>query len=283
MSVKADAPGTLRVMECNQSVIDGKLSVIVPAYNEAAHLSANLDETITVLAAMGVDARIIVVDDGSRDRTCEVANLAAQRHPHISVVSNPSRQGKGSALARGAMHAQGDYVAFLDADLELHPSQLQAFFDVLHAENADAVIGCKLHPMSRVAFPPLRRLMSVSYYAVVRALFDLPVRDTQTGLKLFKTAVLRDVVPKLRVKGFAFDLELLVLAHDMGYKISEAPVEMDFRRIAGRIGIADILHVLKDTLVTYARYRLRRRPASRPLPDEVPAVPSGRTTALSGR
>src|SRR4029077_5798771 len=123
------------------------------------------------------------------------------------------------ALALGARHAMGQYTVFLDADLDLHPDQLPRFFDVLKRCNVDAVIGSKWHPFSKVSYPWWRRLLSRGYYGIVHLLFGLPVRDTQTGIKVFRSAALARVVPRLLAKRFAFDVELLAVMHRMGYSI----------------------------------------------------------------
>lgn len=240
-------------------MLDGKISVVIPAYNEAHHLIGNLRETAATLKSFDADFELIVVDDGSLDGTCMAALEATADRSHPSqVIRYGNNQGKGNALMRGFRNAGGKYVVFLDADMDLHPAQLPNFFQILEEEDADVVIGSKLHPQSRVDYPFIRRVLSAGYYAMVRLLFGLPVRDTQTGLKVFKSEVLSHVLPRLLVKRFAFDLELLAVANHLGYKIREAPVTLEFRRPLGRLKMRDVLHIFQDTLAIFYRLRLRR-------------------------
>ncbi|MBI4216688.1 MAG: glycosyltransferase [Chloroflexi bacterium] len=233
-----------------------KLSVIMPAYNEEENIAHTLRETVRCLN--GVPFELVVVDDGSRDNTAKVARGVAQELPQVKVVRYPNNAGKGYALKYGAGQATGDYVAFVDADLDLNPRQLANLWRVMQETGADLVIGSKRHPQSNLRYPWKRRLMSIVYYGMVRLLFGLPVRDTQTGLKLFKAEVLRRVLPRLVVKRFAFDLELLVVAHMLGYRFAEAPIELDYQRQMGRIRPRDIRNIILDTLGIFFRRHYRR-------------------------
>ena len=118
------------------------------------------------------------------------------------------------------------------------------------------MIGSKFHPDSKVDYPPLRRVYSFFYYMLVRALFGLPVRDTQTGIKLFKRVVLERVLPRILVKRFAFDLELLANVHHFGYRIVEAPVTLNFQRVCSRLRLSAVWNVFLDTLAIFYRMRI---------------------------
>jgi hypothetical protein len=141
----------------------------------------------------------------------------------------------------------------MDADMDLHPAQIQTLFDIMRLDRADIVIGSKLHPNSVVNYPADRRAISFIYYLMVRMLFNLPCHDTQTGLKLFKTEVLRKVFPRILVKKFAFDLEILANAHHLGYRITEAPIVIRPQRQYGRIGLKAMFATGWDTLAVFAR------------------------------
>ena len=120
------------------------------------------------------------------------------------------------------------------------------------------VIGSKLHRGSQIAYPLRRRILSLGYYALVRALFRLPVHDTQTGLKLYRRDVLELVVPRLLVKRFAHDLEALVNAHRLGFRIVEVPVVVTQERPFPRIGLGDAVRIAVDTAaIFYRTYVLR--------------------------
>jgi glycosyltransferase involved in cell wall biosynthesis len=233
------------------------LSILMPAYNEASSIARNVCETVETMRALGVNFEILVIDDGSMDGTTAAAIDAMRAWPeHVRVVRCTRNEGKGNALICGAEYAKGEHIAFLDADMDLHPEQLAGFFAIMEARQADAVIGSKFHPESKVDYPFERRVYSFFYFALVRSLFGLPVRDTQTGIKLFKRAVLETVLPRVLVKRFAFDLELLANVHHFGYRIAEAPVKLNFRRVCSRIRLQAVWNVFLDTLAIFYRMRI---------------------------
>ncbi len=236
----------------------GKVSIIMPAYNEEEHIAAGIEETARTFNGFGCSWELLVMDDGSTDNTYDAAlRVAAKYAPQVIVKRIPLNLGKGRALKKSIRYLSGDYVVFLDADLDLHPIQIQALFDMMHLVDADIVIGSKLHPNSQVNYPPQRKFISMGYYLLVRLLFNLPCHDTQTGIKLFKAEVLKKVLPRVLVKKFAFDLEVLVNAHHLGYKIAEVPVVIkDQRKRHGSIGIGAIYTTLWDTLAVFYRMNI---------------------------
>ncbi len=225
----------------------------MPAYNEAGRIISSIEETVRAFNSFGYPGELIVMDDGSSDDTYEKAVALSQKYPQLIVRRNPVNMGKGRAIKKALHYISGDFTLFLDADMDLHPFQFKALFDIMHLDKADIVIGSKLHPNSIVNYPLQRRIISFVYYLLVRILFNLPCRDTQTGLKLFKTEVLRNVLPKVLVKKFAFDLEVLVNAHRLGYKIAEAPIILKPQRPYGRIGSKAIFTTGWDTLAIFYR------------------------------
>lgn len=236
-----------------------KLSVIMPAYNEESCIFETVQETIkTLQESLNLDYEIIVVDDGSNDGTYQVLRKIAQKSDKVKIVKLNSQHGKGFALKQGFESVRGDLVSFLDADLDLHPRQLGSFLKIMERTESDVVIGSKRHPESRSNYPKRRRILSFFYHLMVRLLFRLPITDTQVGLKLFKYEVLEKVFPKLLVKAYAFDLELLANARRLGYKIVEAPITLNFDRESrwGRIGLRGIRNMLTDTLAVFYRMYL---------------------------
>lgn len=230
------------------------ISVVMPAYNEAGHIADSIEETARTLNEYGCTWELIVIDDGSQDNTFELALAHAARYPQqVIVKKNPFNLGKGRALKKAIHYISGEYVVFLDADLDLHPVLIDALFDILFLDSADVVIGSKMHPNSVVSYPWHRRIISKTYYLLVKALFGLPCHDTQTGLKLFKAEVLRKVLPLLLVKKFAFDIELLANAHRLGYRIAEAPIVIKPTKPFTWIGPKTVLATLWDTLAVYYR------------------------------
>ncbi len=233
--------------------LDGKVTVIIPAYNEGKLIGASLKETIRTFDDFECDYEIIVIDDGSTDNTLSEALKAADENDRIKVKRNLVNYGKGRALKKALRHADGEYVVFLDADLDLHPGQVQELFNIMKLNEADVVIGSKLHENSEVEYPFSRRFISYIYYLIIKLLFGLPVRDTQTGLKLFRTKVLKDVLPRIVVKKFALDLEILANVHHLGYKIAEAPIVLKQVRKYGRLGLKAMFQTGWDTLAIFYR------------------------------
>ena len=234
----------------------GMLSIVMPAFNEASRIEETLREVHDAAGRLFERTEIIVVDDGSRDATRESVRRAASRIPGIRLIGCDANRGKGQALKAGALRARGDAIAFVDADLDIHPRQLVVLLDEMDRTGAAVVVGSKHHPRSRVEnYPAKRRLFSLGYYALVRLLFRLPIRDTQTGLKVFRRDALRDVVPRVLAKRFAFDLEMLAVAHRRGHVLVDAPIDVVFQRAFGRIHAGDACNTLVDTLgVTYRMY-----------------------------
>lgn len=233
-----------------------KISVLMPAYNEGRAIRLNMLAVDRMLKTFKTPYEIIVVDDGSGDWTYEEAKKAAKGIRHISVKRNEVNQGKGWALKEAFRIARGEWIVFLDSDLDLDPAQLKLFFEIQKREETDIVIGSKRHPDSKLKYPFKRRIISAGYFFLVKWFFNLPIRDTQTGLKLFRREVLSMVFPKVLVKRYAFDLELLVLANHSGFTIAEAPVIVNYRGKFGHIKISTIFNIFWDTMAVFYRLRI---------------------------
>ncbi len=238
----------------------GKISVIMPAYNESEHIYNSVVETHRVFKRTKCRFEIIVVDDGSTDDTYAEAMRAAAALDSVKVVHYGANNGKGNAVKEGFRHVTGDYVVFLDSDLDLHPSQLHRLFKTMRNRRAQVVIGSKHHPDSKLDYPAGRKVLSRVYAIILKVLFNLPLRDTQTGLKVFKREVLGKVFPKVLCKRYAFDLEILANANRLGYRVVEAPVVLNFRRPIkwGRIGLNDLYLTGIDTLAIFYRMKILR-------------------------
>ncbi len=231
-----------------------KISVIMPMYNEK-RIKSNLREVLKAFnkTLKGYDYEIIVVDDGSRvDCTGEARRVKSKQ---VRVVGYKKNMGKGYALKYGFQYCTGKYVVFMDADLELPPYQIKNFIDAMKKGRVDVVIGSKRFKESQVYYPFTRRLMSLTFQIIVRILFGLNVRDTQVGMKMFRHEVLRRVFPKMLVKKYAFDVELLVLAHKAGYKIKEIPIRLDYKFGSG-IRKRDVINMLLDIAAIFYRLKI---------------------------
>ena len=259
IGVKSIAREIINKMETEKNISSNiTLSVVMPAYNEEAHIKDNLLETSKILSSFLHRYEIIAVNDGSSDSTWQLIMEASDADPHITATGYNDNHGKGFAITTGIKAARGRYIAFLDSDLELSPALLKKFMKQMKDDDADIVIGSKLHPESKLDYPPLRRMMSYSYYVMLRMLFNLGIHDTQTGIKLFKSEVIKPIAENLTINGYAFDIEILVAAHKQGYKISEAPIALNYSRDdlsnGRRIKFRDIWKVFTDTIAIRKKY-----------------------------
>jgi glycosyltransferase involved in cell wall biosynthesis len=256
MSVGVAKPPIVEVLTEAQppSLRTVELSVVVPAYREGRRIYGNLTRLVGELDKLGVPYEIVVVSDGNTDATVAEAKRVAS--PAVRVFHYPMNIGKGFALSCGVDQSVGDLVTFIDADMELDPANIGGFIEMMRSSGCDAVIGSKRHPESAVAYPMFRRIQSAAYQYLVRLLFNLNVRDTQTGLKLFRRQVLHESVPLLAIKRFAFDLELLVVAHQLGYRnVCEAPIKLDYQ-FESTVNLRSAGRVLWDTAAIFYRLRI---------------------------
>ncbi len=233
----------------------GLLSVVMPVYNLAGEVADNLRRVHGVLRGK-IPFELIPVDDGSGDASAAVLRAMAIELPEVRPVFLAENAGKGAALRLGVAQSRGSHVLLLDADLDLPPEPVARFFDILRDERADIVIGSKMHPDSCVDYPWRRRLASRIYYGLVKLLMGLPVRDTQTGMKLFRREALQHAFDRMLAKRFAFDLEVLAIAHRAGYRIAEAPVTLHFGDKLGCLTARNIAQTMVDTLAVFYRLRI---------------------------
>lgn len=237
------------------------LSIIVPAYNEGEHIFDNLTVIDKAVSGITPDYEIVAVNDGSKDNTgAEVARAAAVNQ-HIRDCGYEVNRGKGGAVTWGIKNSRGDVVGFIDADLDLNPDMFAGYFKAMKDEDADIVIGSKMHKDSKLEYPFARKVFSICYYIMLKVLFGLKCHDTQTGIKLYKGDLIRKIAPLRKVDGFAFDIELLALANKCGAKLVEMPVELNFTRgeSFGRIKFKDVWKMFTDTWKIWWDLRIRKK------------------------
>ena len=198
-----------------------KLSVVMPAYNEGEHIYENLHIVSEILSGFIKDYEIVAVNDGSTDNTRAEIFRCAKSDAHICLVSYKKNRGKGNAIKCGVEKASGDYIAFLDSDLDLPAEQLKEYVIALIQDKADVVIASKMHKDSKIEYPAVRKVISFGYYCMLRVLFHLKVKDTQTGLKVFKAEALKSIIPLIKTQGFAYDIEILVALNCRKYRIMD--------------------------------------------------------------
>lgn len=231
------------------------LSLVVPSYRQGATICAELHRLHDLLQTITPQHELVLVIDGNEDGTRE-ALLERAWFPELRVECFMINQGKGIALRHGLSVARGALVAFLDAGGDLDPHELVRFLAAQTLYDADIVIGSKRHSLSEVSYPPIRRLYSRGYQLLNRFLFSLRVRDTQVGMKLFRRSVLEATLPRLLVKQFALDLELLVVAHHLGFRrIVDAPIHLR-HRFSSSVSWQSVARTLWDTLAVFYRLRL---------------------------
>lgn len=236
-------------------------SVVVPAYKQEKTIEKDLRRIKNVLDKIRYDYEIIVVVDGKVDRT--YSNAKRVKSDKIQVVGYKENKGKGYAVKYGMARTKGKAVAFIDAGMDLDPNGVSMLLEHFEWYNADIIVGSKRHPVSQVEGYPLdRRLLSLAGQVLVRLLFNLKIRDTQAGMKIFKRSVLKRVLPRVLVKKFAFDIEMLVVANKLGFRrIFEAPIRMRWNEEASLLSRAltrNIVDTLLDTVAIFYRLKIMR-------------------------
>ncbi len=235
------------------------LSLIIPAYKQEKIIIQNLLYIKRVLDNIRYGYEIIVVLDGLIDKTADKIKQA--KIENVICIASKENQGKSHAIRMGMHEARGDYVMFMDSGMEIHPNGISMLLEHMEWYNADIIVGSKRHPASQIQYSVARRILSIGYYWLVRLLFMINVRDTQAGIKIFRKQVLEKILPRLVEKKFAGDLEMLVVARQMGYKrIYEAPIKLDYTlsKITSAATVNSIRGIFIDTLaIFYRTYFLR--------------------------
>ena len=201
------------------------LSVVVPAYNEEGRIGRTLAGIRGYLEGRPYASEIIVVDDGSLDRTAARAEEALRGMPGARVLRRSVNRGKGFSVREGVLAARGAFILFSDADLSTPIEELDKFWPLID-EGCDAVIGSRALPGSdiRIRQNPVRELMGRTFNLFVRLLLFRGIPDTQCGFKLFRRTAALDLFTRLRTPGFGFDVEVLYLCRTAGYRVGQVPV-----------------------------------------------------------
>ena len=238
------------------------LSVIVPAYREELTIVRDIRSIISVLNQIRIRYELIVVVDGFVDKTYQRAKKLEALIKNVRIVGYKDNRGKGYAVRFGMAKSSGDIIAAIDAGMELNPNGISMCLEHFEWYNADIIVGSKGHPASKVNYNWQRRIISFVYQFIVLVLFGLKIRDTQVGLKFYRRKVLEKVLPRLLVKKYAFDIELLAVAHSLGFtRIYEAPIELKFKfkgiSVLNRHYFAKtVFDVLVDTFAVFYRLKI---------------------------
>jgi dolichyl-phosphate beta-glucosyltransferase len=202
-----------------------RLSVVIPAYNEAARLPATLRELCAFLDGYGRRAEVIVVDDGSTDDTSDVVRRIEAEDARFRLIRLPQNRGKGYAVRTGVVNAAGQLVLFADADAATPFAELARLESHLAAGARVAIGSRAIHDRAtKVEARIYRRIAGRIFHAVVRLYAIRGFVDTQCGFKLFDAPVAHDLFSRMRMTGYSFDVEVLLMAVRAGYKVAEVPV-----------------------------------------------------------
>lgn len=235
------------------------ISVIVPAYQQGKTIVRDLSRIKEILDKLRYPTELICVVDGKIDKTFDKASRFAKNYNNIKVIGYETNKGKGYAVRFGMAESKGDIVGFIDAGMDLNPNGLAMLLEHFEWYNADIIVGSKRHPVSKVEYPWQRKILSFGYQVLVFIIFGLKIRDTQVGMKFFKREVLEKVLPRLLVKEFAFDIEILAVANYLGYRrIFEAPIDIrlkfgDISSVISQRFLIVVFKMLVDTLAVFYR------------------------------
>jgi len=223
----------------------GSLTIVLPAYDEAARIGPGLDELFAYLGSTPPPAGlppaidVLVVDDGSRDATASI--VEARPEPNLRLLRIP-HAGKGSAVRAGMLAATGDLAIYADADMATPPDQLPKLVAAL--ANADVAVGSRIQPDGsdmRATQPGVRRFLGRVFHTMASIWVIGPVEDTQCGFKGFTRAAAQDLFARQRITSIVFDVELIHLARRRGYRLAVVPIRWeDVRgsRMHARLGLA---------------------------------------------
>ena len=203
------------------------LSIIIPAYNEEKRLPATLERIQSYLAGSGWKfSEVVVVDDGSRDRTAAKVEKVARRARSVRLLRNPGNRGKGYSVRHGVLDAKGEWVLFTDADLSTPIEELEKLWTKVQEARAQVAIGSRALDRSLIGVhqPLFRETAGKLFNLAVRLMTGLPFWDTQCGFKLFETRAAREIFRRQQLERFGFDVEVLFIARKLGYSAIEVPV-----------------------------------------------------------
>ncbi len=224
------------------------LSIIIPAYDEALRIEATLAAIAHYLDAVGLEAEVLVVDDGSRDATAELVARRALADGRIRLLGGAAHAGKGAAVRRGVLAARGEVILLTDADLSTPITELPRLQAALSGN--DVVIGSRARSDSRIVRRQswLREGMGKIFNRIVRLVVIGDYRDTQCGFKLLRQPAAQAIFARTRIDGFAFDVEMLLIARRLGLRVAEVGICWEDSGESHVRLLRHSLQMLRDTL-----------------------------------
>lgn len=234
-----------------------KLSVVVPAYNEAKRIKKTIARLASYLGKQPYSHEIIVVDDGSQDETHSILQNLAKQFQALRVIHSDANHGKGYAVKCGMSVADGDLTFFTDADLSTPPKEIVKFAKIFESRPADILIGSRYIAGSKIRIPQpcYRQIMGRVFNSCVKLFTPLRFQDTQCGFKAFKKEAAQKLFAELQEHGFDFDLELLLLAGKFDFKVEEIPITWINYRQSKINAITDSLSMFRGVVRLGKKYR----------------------------
>lgn len=229
---------------------DIELSIVVPAFNEATRIEASLERIVTVVSALVTSFEVLVVDDGSHDGTRALVETFAARDPHVAVFQYRQNRGKGFAVRKGVLASRGEWVLVTDADLSTPIEEAASLLADARSSGADVIVGSRNLPGHEPAArqSPLRVAMGWTFSRVVRGLKLTSVHDSQCGFKLFSQRAAQEIFERVNLDGFAFDVEVLLLARESGFTVREVAVAWSHVGRSSVSPLRDAPRMLRDVL-----------------------------------
>ena len=202
-----------------------KVSVVLPAHNEADNLETAVSKIIEALDEYGEAYEIIIAEDGSTDGTDKKAAALSEKLPVVKHLHSEKRLGRGRALKNAFRESSGEILVYMDVDLATDVRQLKALINSVEKEGYDFATGSRMLPESNVERSGTRHIASKTYNFVVRAVLGSKVKDHQCGFKAFRREPLMQLLDEVGASHWFWDTEIFVRAQKKGYKIKELPVE----------------------------------------------------------
>lgn len=202
------------------------ISCIIPAFNEVGRLSLFLNRFLPYCKNSTKKYEIIIVDDGSKDNTFQAALSYKSKFYNLSVLRIKKNRGKGYAVKRGFLKSRGEVCLFLDADGSVCPEEIDRNIHYILDEGYDIFVGSRVLTAKGQVLKAkwYRKLMGVVFNFFVRTFLFRGIKDTQCGFKIFRREIIKPLFSRCYLEGFGFDLEVLYLAHKMGYRVKEGPI-----------------------------------------------------------
>jgi dolichyl-phosphate beta-glucosyltransferase len=230
------------------------LSIIIPAHNEENRLPHSLEQVFAFLERQDYEAEVLVVENGSSDRTLEIAQSFAAQHSNLQVIHEPGR-GKGLAVRRGMLEARGQYRFMCDADLSMPIEEVNKFLPPA-LSGFDIAIGSReVRGAIRYDEPFYRHSGGRLINFLIRLLILPGLQDTQCGFKCFRAEAAQDLFRRQRLDGWSFDIEVLYLAERKGYRIVEVPVHWYYRTESKVNAMRDAFRMIHDIFLIRANMR----------------------------